>query len=321
MWPRACSDHDGEERSVTAANDSATTPARVVIAEDEAIVRLDLKEILLSAGYDVVGETGRVDEAVQLVEEHQPDLAILDVKMPGMDGLRAAREITSRHQAVVLLLTAFSQRDLIEEARDSGGRPTSSSPSSPGSCSQPLPTCWPRPARTGPSRRSTPPTGPRTDRDPLDRRRGEADPDGPGRPPRDGGVRLHPAHGHADAGAAPAYAGPTGRRRHTYPVESAAWRHAKSDLGPLLLLDGMSLAFRACSPAPARRPGRLDRRRHRSWCTGSRPCWCTSSASRSFPRRSSWPSTPPGPPSAPRSSRTARPVGPRPRGCCRPSST
>ena len=95
--------------------------ARVVIAEDEAIVRLDLKEILVSAGYAVVGETGRGDEAVKLVEEHQPDLAVLDVKMPGMDGLRAAREITTRHrQVAVLLLTAFSQRDLIEEARDSG---------------------------------------------------------------------------------------------------------------------------------------------------------------------------------------------------------
>lgn len=95
--------------------------ARVVIAEDEAIVRLDLKEILVSAGYEVVGETGRGDEAVRLVEEQQPDLAVLDVKMPGMDGLRAAREITARHgQVAVLLLTAFSQRDLIEEARDSG---------------------------------------------------------------------------------------------------------------------------------------------------------------------------------------------------------
>jgi response regulator NasT len=96
------------------------TLARVVIAEDEAIIRLDLKEILTSAGYDVVGETGRGDEAVTLVEEHQPDLVILDIKMPGMDGLRAAREITSRHQVAVLLLTAFSQRDLIEEARDAG---------------------------------------------------------------------------------------------------------------------------------------------------------------------------------------------------------
>ena len=93
---------------------------RVVIAEDEAIIRLDLKEILTTAGYEVVGETGRGDEAVLLVEEHQPDLAILDIKMPGMDGLRAAREITSRHQVAVLLLTAFSQRDLIEEARDAG---------------------------------------------------------------------------------------------------------------------------------------------------------------------------------------------------------
>jgi response regulator NasT len=94
--------------------------ARVVIAEDEAIIRLDLKEILVSAGYEVVGETGRGDEAVALVAEHQPDLAILDIKMPGMDGVRAAREITGAHQVAVLLLTAFSQRDLIEDARDAG---------------------------------------------------------------------------------------------------------------------------------------------------------------------------------------------------------
>ena len=99
---------------------ASAAAARVVIAEDEAIVRLDLKEILVSAGYDVVGETGRGDEAVRLVEQHQPDLAILDIKMPGMDGIRAAHEITSRHRVAVLLLTAFSQRDLIEEARDSG---------------------------------------------------------------------------------------------------------------------------------------------------------------------------------------------------------
>ena len=75
----------------------------MVIAEDEAIVRLDLKEILTSAGYEVVGESGRGDEAVKMVEEHEPDLVILDIKMPGMDGLRAAREITSRHQVAVLL--------------------------------------------------------------------------------------------------------------------------------------------------------------------------------------------------------------------------
>lgn len=92
----------------------------VVIAEDESIVRLDLKEILEEEGYEVVGDTGRGDEAVSLVREHRPDLAILDVKMPGLDGLSAAREITSEHLAAVLILTAFSQRNLIEEARDAG---------------------------------------------------------------------------------------------------------------------------------------------------------------------------------------------------------
>lgn len=95
-------------------------PTRVVIAEDEAIIRLDLKEILEEEGYEVVGETGRGDEAVALVRQHGPDVAILDIKMPGMDGLSAAREITAEGKAAVLILTAFSQRDLIEEARDAG---------------------------------------------------------------------------------------------------------------------------------------------------------------------------------------------------------
>jgi response regulator NasT len=85
---------------------------RVVIAEDEAIIRLDLKEILQEEGYDVVGETGRGDEAVDLVREHQPDLVILDVKMPGSDGLDAARAIRDLDiKAAVLILTAFSQRN------------------------------------------------------------------------------------------------------------------------------------------------------------------------------------------------------------------
>jgi len=93
---------------------------RVVIAEDEAIIRLDLKETLEEEGYEVVGETGRGDEAVQLVREHEPELAILDIKMPGLDGLAAAREIAGERRAAVLILTAFSQRDLIEQARDAG---------------------------------------------------------------------------------------------------------------------------------------------------------------------------------------------------------
>jgi AmiR/NasT family two-component response regulator len=95
-------------------------PTRVVIAEDEAIIRLDLKETLQEEGYDVVGETGRGDEAVELVRAHVPDIAILDIKMPGLDGLSAAREIASERTSAVLILTAFSQRDLIEQARDAG---------------------------------------------------------------------------------------------------------------------------------------------------------------------------------------------------------
>jgi len=95
-------------------------PIRVVIAEDEAIIRLDLRETLEEEGYAVVGETGRGDEAVDLVRRLEPDVAILDIKMPGLDGLSAAREITGERRAAVVILTAFSQRDLIERARDAG---------------------------------------------------------------------------------------------------------------------------------------------------------------------------------------------------------
>ena len=93
---------------------------RVVIAEDEAIIRLDLRELLEEEGYEVVGETGRGDDAIDLFREVVPDLVILDVKMPGLDGLSAARHIASERLAAVLILTAFSQRDLIERARDAG---------------------------------------------------------------------------------------------------------------------------------------------------------------------------------------------------------
>jgi len=93
---------------------------RVVIAEDEAIIRLDLKETLEEEGYEVVGETGRGDKAVELVRELRPDVAIFDVKMPGLDGISAAATVTAERLCAVLILTAFSQRDVIEQARDAG---------------------------------------------------------------------------------------------------------------------------------------------------------------------------------------------------------
>ena len=99
---------------------SGSARTRVVIAEDEAIIRLDLKELLEEEGYEVVGQTGRGDEAVDLVRELRPDAAILDIKMPGLDGLSAARQITSDRLAAVLILTAFSQRELVEQAREAG---------------------------------------------------------------------------------------------------------------------------------------------------------------------------------------------------------
>ena len=93
---------------------------RIVIAEDEAIIRLDLRETLEEEGYIVVADTGRGDDAIELVRQHKPDVAIFDVKMPGLDGLDAARVVSAEKICPVVMLTAFSQREVIEQARDAG---------------------------------------------------------------------------------------------------------------------------------------------------------------------------------------------------------
>ena len=96
------------------------TPFRVVIAEDEALIRLDLKEMLEEDGYVVAGEASDGEAAVKLTESLRPDLVIMDIKMPGLDGISAAERITAAHLAPVVILTAFSQRELVLRARDAG---------------------------------------------------------------------------------------------------------------------------------------------------------------------------------------------------------
>ena len=96
------------------------SPFNVVIAEDEALIRLDLREMLEEEGYVVAGEAGDGEAAIKLAEELKPDLVILDVKMPGLDGISAAERITASQLAPVIILTAFSQRDLVARASEAG---------------------------------------------------------------------------------------------------------------------------------------------------------------------------------------------------------
>ncbi|GGP50370.1 ANTAR domain-containing response regulator [Saccharothrix coeruleofusca] len=99
---------------------SQAAPRRVLVAEDEALIRLDLVEMLREEGYEVAGQAADGDEAIALATELRPDLVIMDVKMPKVDGIEAASAIAGQRIAPVVILTAFSQRDLVERARDAG---------------------------------------------------------------------------------------------------------------------------------------------------------------------------------------------------------
>ena len=107
-------------------DDGSASPAapaaglKVLVVEDEALIRMDLAEMLTEEGYDVVGQAGDGARAVELAEQLRPDLVILDVKMPVLDGIAAAERIAGQRIAPVVILTAFSQRELVERARDAG---------------------------------------------------------------------------------------------------------------------------------------------------------------------------------------------------------
>ena len=102
------------------AENVTAAPRRVVVAEDESLIRLDIVEILRDNGFDVVGEAGDGETAVQLATELRPDLVVMDVRMPQLDGIKAAERLTKEHVAPVVLLTAFSQKELVEQASEAG---------------------------------------------------------------------------------------------------------------------------------------------------------------------------------------------------------
>ncbi len=103
------------------SNESTTTvPRKVLVAEDETLIRLDIVETLTDAGYEVVAEAADGEEAVRLADEHDPDLCVMDIKMPVMDGITAAERILKDHSCAVVMLTAFSQTELVERASAAG---------------------------------------------------------------------------------------------------------------------------------------------------------------------------------------------------------
>jgi response regulator NasT len=102
------------------ADNAPNAPRRVVVAEDESLIRLDIVEILRDNGFDVVGEAGDGETAVQLATELRPDVVVMDIRMPQLDGIKAAERLTRDHVAPVVLLTAFSQKELVEQASEAG---------------------------------------------------------------------------------------------------------------------------------------------------------------------------------------------------------
>ncbi|SDP02387.1 response regulator receiver and ANTAR domain protein [Pedococcus dokdonensis] len=107
-------------KAQAAGSSPSTGATRILVAEDEALIRLDLAEMLVEAGYDVVGQASNGEQAVEMATELTPDLVIMDVKMPVMDGITAAEQIGAARICPVVMLTAFSQTELVERARDAG---------------------------------------------------------------------------------------------------------------------------------------------------------------------------------------------------------
>jgi response regulator NasT len=105
---------------VTDPEQNTSAPRRVVVAEDESLIRMDIVEILRDNGFDVVGEAGDGETAVALATELRPDLVIMDIRMPQLDGIEAAKRLSENHIAPVVLLTAFSQKELVEQASEAG---------------------------------------------------------------------------------------------------------------------------------------------------------------------------------------------------------
>ena len=118
----ACVPEDAQPQPSPPASPTVSAPARarILVAEDEALIRLDLVEMLVDAGYDVVAQAGNGEQAVALSRELKPDLVMMDVRMPVLDGISAAEQIGKERIAPVVMLTAFSQKELVERARDAG---------------------------------------------------------------------------------------------------------------------------------------------------------------------------------------------------------